>query len=129
MSDHYTDERSFEDFFNDLDETESADTLRLNKAKCDMIMKNHPDRHKKRIEVGLDRYGDVKDYDQRTVKILRAYQNLQDREKRKRHSYKVRQEKQKRGKSMVEQRKRENKECIQKKEQELSMKFYEYMNQ
>lgn len=42
---------------------------------------------------------------------------------------KVRQEKQKRGKEQIEQRKKENKECIQKKEQELSKKFYEHMNQ
>ena len=76
MSDYYTDERSFEDFFNDLDETESADTMRLNKAKCDMMMKYHPDRHKKRIESNLDRFQDVKEYNQKTVKILRAYQNL-----------------------------------------------------
>ena len=59
-NDFHTDERSFEDFFNDLDETESADSMRLNKAKCNMIMKYNVDRHRKKIELGLDRYQDTK---------------------------------------------------------------------
>lgn len=74
-----TSSKSFDDFFDDLGETESATSARLQKGKVQMIRLYHPDKQKARINDGSARYNNIKKYELKMAKLNNASTLLSDR--------------------------------------------------
>ena len=64
-----TSNRSFTDYFDDLGETESADSERLFKAKNAITKLYHPDKQQAKIKEGVARYATIETFEK---KIMQA---------------------------------------------------------
>ena len=82
-------ERSFIDYFDDLGETESADSARLKKGKAMMARIYHPDRQNHRINNGTARHADIGVYERKFARCNKAAKILKIKANRSRHAQKV----------------------------------------
>ena len=112
--------RSFVDYFEDLAETGSADTNRLEKGKRTMMKIYHPDHKRARVLNGAARHGDIGIYEKKAEKINKASTLLADPEFRARHAKEVAENKVKRGgKEIYDQRRKDKLKQIQQEDKNI----------
>ena len=62
-------QRSFDDKFDDLGETESADSDRLRKGQRQMVLLYHPDKQRGRAGKGFARHEDIKVFEDKMTRL------------------------------------------------------------
>ena len=104
--------RSFIDYFDDLGETEGADTPRLNKGFTQMIKLYKADTQIQRVINGTARFDDINIFEKKNMQLTKAAAEIKDgskKIKRKVLAERVFKEKNKRGGKEAYDRKRKNK--------------------